>query len=257
MNAVTTVTAYQSQHSVSLDGVVQPGEWNDTPWLKDPTSTITVAFKQNGTGLLILMIWQEPSQCTTCYAALELGNLSNTGHMGSPTTPTIMIIVSPSYKGYVDEAISTGESTPIPVEQYGYRTQSVAGLGYADGMYTAEIYRPFKLVNASPYDFNLTVGSTIELGLALGDFSIPGSHQATDMSTYVLTISDQVYTPSTTSTTSATTTSATTGSGQNILAGVPGLNLNTLYVTAAIALVFGLLLGVGVALKSRNMTTGS
>jgi hypothetical protein len=209
VHAQTTVTAYQSQRPVKLDGVVENGEWNDTQMITDPTSGMTIAFKQNGTGILFLMIWSENAQCSTCYAALELGSLNNTGHMGSPTTITIMILLSPSYKGNVDEAISAGEQPPTSVEQLGFKTQSVCALAYSAKVYTAECYRPFKLTNASPHDFNMTIGTTLELGLAVGDFDAPGTHQATDMSTYVLSISNQTYTPSGTTTTTTTLGSRT------------------------------------------------
>ena len=46
---------------------------------------MSVAFKQNGTGLLFLMMWnQSSSQCsdTHCYGGIELGNPSNTAVMG-------------------------------------------------------------------------------------------------------------------------------------------------------------------------------
>ena len=211
VHAQTTINAYQAQHRVTLDGIVESGEWNDTPMITDPTSGMTVAFKQNGTGILFLMIWTESTQCNTCYAALELGPLNNTGHMGSPNSLTVMIIVSPSYKGDVDEAISAGEQTPTPVEQFGYNTQSVCGLNYSGNDYTAECYRPFKLTNASPYDFNMTVGTSVELGMAVGDFASPGTHLATDMSTYVLTISDQTYTASAITTTTTSTMAVPAG----------------------------------------------
>jgi len=199
-HAQTTVTAYKSQVGVTLDGTVQQGEWNDTASMTDPTSTLTVAFKQNGTGLLFLMSWPEASQCDTCYAGIELGGLNNTGHMGGPGTAVIIILLSPSYNKSVDEAIGTGEQTPIPVEEFNYRTQSVCALGYSGTVYTAECYRPFKLTNAAPSNFNITVGTTLELGLAVGDFSAPGTHSATDMSTYLLTISSQTYVANSTST---------------------------------------------------------
>ena len=208
--AVTTVTAYQSQHAVDLDGIVQPGEWSDTPILTDSTSGLTYAFKQNGTGLLFLMQWGESTPCPTCFAGLELGHADNTAVMGSSSTPTLMILASPSFKGNIDDFVSTGEFTPVPVEQDGYKTQTTCGLAFAAGVYTAECYRPFKLTNASPYDFNFTIGSTAELGFAVGVFTQPGDHLATDMSTYVLSITSKTFTETSTSASSASTAGVTT-----------------------------------------------
>jgi hypothetical protein len=206
----TTVTVYQSQRAVTLDGAAQPSEWSDTPIVTDSNSGLTYGLKQNGTGLLFLMQWSESIACPTCFAGFELGHQNNTADMGSASTPTIMILASPSFKGSVDDFISTGEFTPTPVEQDGYATQTVCGLGYAGGVYTAECYRPFKLTNASPYDFNFTVGSTAEIGFAVGVFTQPGNHLATDMSTYVLSITSQTYaSPSTTSSGGHQTTTAT------------------------------------------------
>lgn len=202
-SAATTLTVYQSQHSVTLDGVVQPGESTDTSPFAEPISGLTVGFKQNGTGLLILMTWQESAQCNTCYAAIEFGAPSE-NNMGSSSSPYVMILVSQSFKGYVREAIAIGQQAPTYVDQYGYRTQSVAGLSYSKGTYTAELYRPFALSGASPYDQNLTLSSTIGIGFAVGDFSAPGTHTATDMSTYTLTITSQTYAQTTTQTSTPT-----------------------------------------------------
>jgi len=212
-SAVTTVPVYQSQHPVTLDGLIQPGEWSDTPIVTDTSSGFTYAFKQNGTGLLFLMQWSESIACPTCFGGIELGHQNNKAVMGSPSTPTIMILASPSFKGNVDDFVSTGEFTPIPVEQDGYTTQTTCGLDYAGGgVYTAEGYRPFKLNNASPYDFNFTLGSTAELGFAVGVFTQPGDHLATDMSTYVLSITNQTYSSTSTTSTAPTSSSASTNS---------------------------------------------
>jgi hypothetical protein len=106
-----------------------------------------------------------------------------------------MILVSPSFNGSVDEFISKGEVTPTPVEQDGYKTQTTCGLVYANGQYTAECYRPFKLADASPYDFpNLGVGSNIEVGFAVGLFTQPGDHVALGPSTQHLSITNQTFT---------------------------------------------------------------
>jgi hypothetical protein len=226
VNAQTVVTAYQSRNPVTLDGVIQSGEWSDTPIVTDTTSGLTYAFKHNSTGFLFLMSYKEAVPCPTCFGGIELGHLNNTADMGSESTPTIMILVSPSFPGNVGEFISIGQYTPTPVEQDGYKTQTVCGLNYANGEYIAECYRPFKLTNASPYDFNLKVGSTVELGMAVGLFDQPGNHLATDMSTYELTISNQSYTSTATSTsstsqsvTSATTTSRISASSSTVAIG--------------------------------------
>lgn len=207
VSAVTTITAYKAQTPVNLSSPYQQSEWTDTPQFFEKASEMTVAFKQNGTGLLFLMQWTESSFCTdtACFGGIELGHMNNTAEMGTPITPTIMILASPSFKGDVDEFISTGDQTPTSVESYGYITQSVCNLALAGQQYTAECYRPFALHNASPYDFNLGVGSTVEIAFAVGEFTSPGDHLASDMITYVLTITNQTYTA--TSTTSATSTS--------------------------------------------------
>jgi len=208
--SVKVLLAYKAQASVTLNGAVAPGEWSDTPLINEPISGMTVAFKQNTTGLLFLMEWQTNSgTCSDkyCYGGIEIGFLNNTAEMGSTLTPTIMILASPNSKGGVDEFISTGDVTPITVESDGYKTQSTCGLALSGTTYTAECYRPFKLYGASPYDpFPiLAAGSPIEIGFAVGDFSQPGVHSATDMSTYELLTSSQ--------TTTVTTTSATSSSG--------------------------------------------
>lgn len=229
--AASTVTVYASQNPVSLDGVIQPGEWSDTPIITNSESGLTYAFKQNGTGLLFLMQWSEAVPCPDCFAGVELGHQNNTAVMGATTTPTLMILASPSFQGGVDEFISTGEFTPAPVEQSGYKTQTTCALNYTGGVYTAECYRPFELTNPSPYDFNFSVGSTAEIGFAVGVFTQPGNHLATDMSSYVFSISSQTTTVASssstisTSATSAAGSSSSSSSSSSSMTSLPSINL--------------------------------
>jgi hypothetical protein len=280
--AAQAIIAYRAKAPVSLDGVVSPGEWNDTPLVTEPTSGITYAVKHNGTGLLFLLEWQASSTLCFdehCYGGIEIGNLNNTGAMGAPSTPTIMLLLSQSLKGGYDEFISTGYGTQTSVEQEGYATQSTCGFRVSNGTYTGECYRPFHLTNASPYDPfpSLAAGSPIEIAFAVGEFSQPGLHAATDMSTYTLSISNQTYTgvcgstfcvTSTSSTSISSTVSSMTGAttesqssqlttqSSGPLAGFPGLNLVTLYVFAGVALLMGILLGIGVALRAKKLVAG-
>ena len=215
--APTTVTAYKSTIAVNVKSQYQASQWTDTQTFNEPNSGMTFAVKYNSTGWLFLMQWKQSSTVCTdqyCFGGIELGSLTNTQPMGSTTTPTIMILASTSFTGGVDEFISTGELTPTSVQSSGYSVQTICGTTLSGTQYTAVCYRPFKLTNASPYDFpTLGVGSTIEIGFALGEFNNPGDHYASDMSTYVLTLSASTYT-STTSSTSSTpiSTSSSTSS---------------------------------------------
>jgi len=178
----------------------------------EPTTGMTVGFKQNGTGLLFLLVWsQMQTYCTDkyCYGGLELGPLTNIGYMGTAKTPTLMILISQSWGG-VDEFVSNGNLNPTPVEKNGYKTQTTCGFAVASGNYTAECYRPFTLKDAWPQDFNLSIGSTVEIGFAVGEcYPTPGIHLATDMSTYVLSLTNQTYTAVQTTTSTTTSSSAT------------------------------------------------
>ena len=219
----TTITAYKSTIAVNVKDAYSASEWTDTPTITEPISGLSFAVKQNGTGWLFLMMWQtNPAVCSDsfCFGGIELNSLSNTGEMGTPTTPSIMILASSYFQNSVghttDEFISTADQTPISVESLGYATQSVCGAltltgSVTSGTYTVQCYRPFALKNASPYDFpTLGVGSTLEIGFAVGEFSNPGDHDATSMIGYVLTFSGSTYSPSsTTSSTSSSSTSTT------------------------------------------------
>lgn len=208
--AVTTITAYQAQTPVTLNGVVSPGEWSDAQIYNITVAGMGVAFKHNSTGLLFLMQWQSASSVCSdqyCFGGVEFGNLNNTQVMGSLSTPTVMVLASPSFTGGYDEFISKGQATPVTVESLGYKTQSTCALKLSGTTYTAECYRPFALSNASPTDPfpSLVAGSPIEIGFAVGEFSSPGLHDATDMSTYVLTLSSQTYTATSTSSSAPST----------------------------------------------------
>jgi hypothetical protein len=225
-SAVTTITAYQAQTPVTINGVVSPGEWSDAQIYNITVADMGVAFKHNSTGLLFLMQWQSPSSVCSdqaCFGGIELGFTNNTQVMGSLSTPTIMVLASPSFTGGVDEFISKSEATPVTVESDGYKTQSTCALKLSGTTYTAECYRPFALSNASPYDpfLSLAAGSPIEIGFAVGEFTSPGLHDASDMSTYVLTLSSQTYTATSSSSESSTSQTSQTSqtsstSGQTV-----------------------------------------
>lgn len=265
-----TITAFKATNPVKIDGVIEPGEWSDAQILNESTSGMGVAFKHNSTGMFMLFQWkQSPSLCFDqyCYGGIELDNLNNSGPMGSSPSPSIMLLLSTSFTGGYDEFVSKAEVTPTPVETDGYKTQSTCVLQLSGNLYTGECYRPFTLSNAASFDafLGLAAGSSIEIAFAVGEFSEPGLHGATDMSTYTLTLSDQTYTsPTGTSETTqssgtsllSSNTSASSTPGQSILAGFPGLNLITLYICAGVALLIGIILGVGVALRSKKLTTG-
>ncbi|MGD0636947.1 MAG: hypothetical protein ABSA72_02765 [Nitrososphaerales archaeon] len=223
--APTTITAYKSTIAVKVTSTYQPSQWTDTQTTTDPSSGITFGAKQNGTGWLYFMSWQTSTAVCSdnfCFGGIELDTLSNTGEMGSPTTPSLMILASPSFQGMVghaaDEFISTADETPSSVESLGYTTQSVCGaLTFTGATYTVQCYRQFTLTKADPHDptASMTVGSTVEIGFAVGEFNSPGQHEATAMNSYTLTFSGSTYsssssTTSTTSTTTSPTTSSTT-----------------------------------------------
>ncbi len=224
--AATVITVTSAQVPVNISAAFSPSEWSDTQMITVPTGGMTVAFKYNSTGLLFLMQWSNgTADChnQSCFGGIELGFLNNTFVMGSTLSPTIMVLLSPSFKGGFDEFISHGESTPSTVESLGYKTQSTCALALSGTTYTGECYRPFKLNNPSPYDptSSLVAGSSIEIGFAVGDFANPGLHAATTMSSYVLVLGPAVTTtttstttPTTSGTTSTTQTSSTTSTTQ-------------------------------------------
>jgi len=214
-SAAETIVAYQAQVPVKLDGLASPGEWSDAQTTSMTAAGMGVAFKHNSTGLFILLQWnQSPSVCSDqyCYGGIEFANLNNTGPMGATSNPTVMLLLSPSFTGGYDEFISKAEATPTTVESDGYKTQSTCALKLSAATYTAECYRPFNLSNASPYDPfpGLVAGSAMEVGFAVGEFDQPGLHAASDMSTFVLALSNKTFTATASSTSTTPPSSVTT-----------------------------------------------
>lgn len=240
--AAQTITAYQAQGPVKLDGVVEPYEWTDAQIVNITTSGMGVAFKHNSTGLFMLFQWKQSSNLCKdnfCYGGMEMDYLNNTGVMGGFSTPAVMVLLSPSFTGGVDEFISKAETTPATVESAGYKTQSTCAIGLSGTTYTGECYRPFKLNNPSPYDPfpTLAAGSSIEVGFAVGEFNQPGLHAATDMSSFVLTLSSQTYGtgPPTTTTTTTTTTTAPPSSATTTVQSTTTLTLPPVTVTSTVS----------------------
>ena len=238
--AAQTITANQAQGPVKLDGVVEPNEWTDAQVVNITTAGMGVAFKHNATGLFMLFQWKQSGNLCKdkfCYAGVEMDFANNTGVMGGFGTPAVMLLLSPSFTGGADEFISKAETTPATVESAGYKTQATCATALNGTVYTGECYRPFKLANASPYDPfpSLVAGSSIEIGFAVGEFNLPGLHSATDMSSYVLTLSSQTYgtgPPVTTTTTTTTPSSTTTSTRSTTTLTLPPVTL-TSTVTAA------------------------
>ncbi len=128
----TDITVPSSTVPVKIDGIIEPGEWNDSQTVTIPTVGLTADFKYNATGLLFLLQWTSGSpDCSSqsCFGGIELGFLNNTAEMGSALTPTVMVLLSPSFKGGSDEFISHGDSTPSTVESLGYKSQSICRAG--------------------------------------------------------------------------------------------------------------------------------
>ena len=235
-STATTITVYKSQVPVTLSGTYVPSQWSDTPLATESFSGITYGFKQNGTGLLFLLAWPYNSGfCTDqyCFGGIELGNLNNTGQMGTGDTPTIMILISPSFtKGY-DEFTSSSDTIPVSVETQGYQTQTTCATSLTGSTWLAICYRPFQLANPFPHDpfIAFATGSPIEIGFAVGEFNVPGEHYATDMSSYELATSSQTTTITTpqeistaTSTNSSNNTTATGNSTTTSVTGVTSTN---------------------------------
>src|SRR5208282_2812905 len=110
--AATVITVTSAQVPVNISAAFSPSEWSDTQMITVPTGGMTVAFKYNSTGLLFLMQWSNgTADChnQSCFGGIELGFLNNTFVMGSALSPTIMVLLSPSFKGGYDEFISHGE----------------------------------------------------------------------------------------------------------------------------------------------------
>ena len=246
-SSASTFTAYKSQLAVNVKAAYVASQWSDTVTTTEPTSGMTVAFKQNTTGLIFLMQWSTSNDCSNaaCYGGIELGPSTNTAPMGSTGTPTTMILASSSFPGSVNEFISTGTFTPPSVTASGYAVQTTCGLTVTGTTYTAICYRPFSGANASPAEVTLAVGSTLELGFAVGEFNQPGTHAATDMQSYTLLISGSDL-PSGVSTTQTVTPPPATGDG------FPGLNVTTLFIIGAVALLVGVVLGIGVSVRAKK-----
>ncbi|MEN3047344.1 MAG: cytochrome b/b6 domain-containing protein [Candidatus Caldarchaeales archaeon] len=188
----TVIKAYRAEVVPQIDGVVTEGEWDDVPLFRETVTRARIAFKHDGQNLYFLAVYEDASPKPIDYYALEFDPDGDQAHMGSEEVPDYGIIVSAVYgENHAREAVLPGAVKPILYEDLGLRTTAVARMSYREGKFVVELKRPFSKDERGMME--LSVGKSIGIGFAVGEFGMGIDHRATDMSTYVLAIVDERY----------------------------------------------------------------
>ncbi|MCS7117912.1 MAG: cytochrome b/b6 domain-containing protein [Thaumarchaeota archaeon] len=186
------IRAYRAEVVPQIDGLISEGEWGDTPLIRETVTRAQIAFKHDGQNLYFLAVYEDASPKPIDYYALEFDPDGDQAHMGSEEIPDYAVIVSSIYgENHAKEAILPGAVKPILYEDLGLKTRAIAKMSYRDGKQVVELKRPF-----SPDErgmMELSIGKTVGVGFAVGEFGMGIDHRATDMSTYLLVIAEERY----------------------------------------------------------------
>lgn len=191
--------AYRVRVTPTLDGLVLEGEWNDTQLYNETETGMTFASKHDGNYIYILLNFERGFQldnASELYFGIEFDNNGDTTHMGSSISPDDAVFVSPRFFNSSRDAFLSGLGSVSWDDEHlihGAVNNWEGKLSLQKSKYVVEIRRPLATQDSVGHDVSLSVGKSVGIGFAVGEFGKGVAHKATDMKTYVLTIEDAQY----------------------------------------------------------------
>ena len=169
--------------------------WRDTPRYQEPVTGATVAFKHDGEYLYFSAVWPVSDPSYRDYFGVEFDNNGDGVHMGDASSPDDAIFLSPSFRmppfGCARDAFLSGFAQPTYDADAGGVNDLVGRMVYLNGSYYIEVKKPFVSNDTAGHDIALAMGMSVGIGLAAGAFGAGASHLATDMSSYMLELTEK------------------------------------------------------------------
>ncbi len=167
-------------------------DWDNFPMYVESTTGSELKFRHDGENLYMLVRVPFSSPSPMDYWGIEFDNNGDGAHMGTSSSPDDAIFTSTGCPSFTaEDAYLIGFAQPIYDEDRG-GTNDVTGLmQYEDGAYTIQITRPFITNDDRGKDVDLGLGVSVGVGFVFGTFGQGAAHKGTDMTSYVLAISNE------------------------------------------------------------------
>ncbi len=172
-----------------------PGAWTDAPRYEEPVTGATVAFKHDGSYLYLSAEWPDASPSYWDYFGVEFDNDGDGAHMGTPSSPDDALFLSPSFQaptsGCARDAFVTGFASPTFDVDAGGANDLAGRMVRLNGTYFVEVRKPFASNDTTGKDLAIARGMSVGIGLVVGTFGGGANHRATDLSSYVLVLTEK------------------------------------------------------------------
>ncbi len=168
------------------------GDWGDFPTYIEGITGTELTFRHDDDNLYILAKYSAPAPSQQDYWGIEFDNNGDERHMGSSASPDDSIFMSmgcPDHSAI--DSYLVGFAQPRFDESRGGTNDAYGLMSYDNGVYTIQITRPFVTGDSLGNDVDLYVGMQIGVGFVVGTYGQGAAHKGTDMSTYVLSISNE------------------------------------------------------------------
>jgi len=167
-------------------------DWQNFPIYVEQTTGAEMTFRHDGSVFYMLIKLPVAVPVPEDYWGMEFDVNGDHAHMGSSSSPDDAVFASAGCPDYtVRDAFLSGFAQPTYDETAGGHNDVVGLMSHANGEYTIQITRPLVTGDSAGHDAVLSVGTQIGVGFVAGRFGQGASHKGTDMSTYVLSITNE------------------------------------------------------------------
>jgi len=186
------ITAHRGNPVTTINCTVLDGEWQNFPTYIEPTTGSELTFRHDSVNLYVLVKLPAASPAPQDYWGMELDINGDKAHMGTASSPDDAIFAVKGCPAYtIEDAFLSGFAQPTYDETVGGSNDVTGLMSWANGTYTIQFMRPLVTGDAAGHDADLSMGTTIGVGFVYGTFGQGPAHKGTDMSSYVLTITNE------------------------------------------------------------------
>lgn len=180
---------------VMLNCTQHVGDWSNFPVYMEPTTGTEISLRHDGVNLYIMVTMPAETPSPQDYWGIEFDNNGDHAHMGTSASPDDAIFASTGCPATAaKDAYLTGFAQPKYDQDRGGINDADGLMVWSNGNYMIHITRPLVTGDSMGHDADLSLGMQIAVGFVAGTFGQGAAHKGTDMSTYVLSISNETST---------------------------------------------------------------